>query len=382
MTDPTDDNKPQPELNHSLDEIRGFFEQFPQDDPLDLAKFIDPVEMELLAVSPTRKKTRRPKRVKGIPLRNWISTIMICFGVVLILIAGIYEAWDYPWYLLAGRYQADTPDYNAVSIPPPTPLPSKGDDGFIYVVPSMAPEDITVDWDPAEADEGIGADSIFEELPILNPKPPANSAPVVLTKYATITIPKLKISQIVFEGSRKAELKKGTGHVIGTTAVGKMGNTCIAGHRSTTANHPFKYLMEMEVGDQIYIEDNQENKFVYTAIAATESPEGQPWFIVTNKENWVMGRVKSIPYCLTLITCHPYTRATHRVILRAELTEVNGVPFPYVNTPVETEEEPEEEPEETETQPEETVPDFAEEQENEILSTEPPVLDFVPDDPT
>ena len=142
--------------------------------------------------------------------------------------------------------------------------------------------------------------------------PAETAAPVdtVITGIGVLSIEKIGAKLPVTDGVTAAQLKVAVGHVRGTPEIGGEGNSVIAGHRSYTYGQFFNRLGEMAVGDVIRYQpkDGEAMEFtVYEILevepddpAALEQPEGKN--------------------TITLLTCTPIRTATHRLLVRAELT--------------------------------------------------------------
>ena len=70
------------------------------------------------------------------------------------------------------------------------------------------------------------------------------------------------------DGTDKETLSVAAGHFEGTGSVGK-GNYCIAGHNSTIYAEIFNELDKIQIGDEIYLIDNDNNrtKYIYVVSA-------------------------------------------------------------------------------------------------------------------
>lgn len=78
--------------------------------------------------------------------------------------------------------------------------------------------------------------------------PPAPGAGAI----AIIRIPKIGVEKAVVDGVEVPDLRKGPGHYPQTPLPGQVGNSAIAGHR-TTYGAPFNRLDELDPGDPILI---------------------------------------------------------------------------------------------------------------------------------
>jgi sortase A len=67
-----------------------------------------------------------------------------------------------------------------------------------------------------------------------------------------IEIPKLGVSENMFEGIELSVLDKGPGHWPDTAMPGEVGNMVIAGHR-VSHTHPFLHINDLEVGDEVFV---------------------------------------------------------------------------------------------------------------------------------
>ena len=103
-------------------------------------------------------------------------------------------------------------------------------------------------------DRMVAAGQLPDEEAILGGAAPENGKkgkePFPRTK---IIIPKIKVNQVIMEGSSPDVLKNGPGHYTGMANPGEKGNCGIAGHR-VTYTRPFNRLDELSQGDVIILE--------------------------------------------------------------------------------------------------------------------------------
>nr|WP_307990817.1 class D sortase [uncultured Niameybacter sp.] len=123
-----------------------------------------------------------------------------------------------------------------------------------------------------------------------------------------LAIPSVDIELPLLEGTTQEELKIGAGHMEGTALPGQVGNCAIAGHRSYTFSKMFNRLGEVKEGDVIVL-TQQERSYTYKVSEI---------FIVEPESTWVLEPVED-KKVLTLITCEPVVKATHRLIVRGVL---------------------------------------------------------------
>lgn len=146
--------------------------------------------------------------------------------------------------------------------------------------------------------------------------PPQSQQPDPITivdgdPIAVIEIPSIGVSKYVVAGVETADLKMGPGHYPNTPFPGELGNSAIAGHR-TTYGEPFRQLDELAIGDEIVVTDLIGRRFTYLVT-------GQK--IVTPQDSWVVDTIDPTRATLTLTTCHPEFSARQRLIVFAELDQ-------------------------------------------------------------
>jgi len=124
-----------------------------------------------------------------------------------------------------------------------------------------------------------------------------------------MTIPRIELEWISYEGTDSATLKKGPGHETLTPLPGDIGRSTISGHR-TTYGAPFSRIDELEVGDLIYLETINDELLVYKV---TEQE------IVKPTDVWILEGTDKKELLLT--TCHPKFSAATRLIIIAEMID-------------------------------------------------------------
>ena len=126
---------------------------------------------------------------------------------------------------------------------------------------------------------------------------------------AILRIPRLGIEWQVVEGVKVADLKAGPGHFRETVMPGQLGNSAIAGHR-TTYGQPFRNIDQLEVGDLIEI----------TTLVGTYTYAVTDSLIVKPSDYaLVIPTVDPTVATLALVTCDPAYTARNRLIVRATL---------------------------------------------------------------
>jgi sortase A len=147
---------------------------------------------------------------------------------------------------------------------------------------------------------------LFEELPGPIGEP-----------LGLLTIDRIGLEAVLFEGVDRDTLKQGPGHMPWTPVPGQPGNAVISGHR-TTYGRPFYDLDQLQVGDRIEVETA-----VGTSVYRVRRVE-----IVLPTDVYVTDPLPGA--WLTLTTCHPRFSAAQRLIIQAEMVE--GPNLAYVQT--------------------------------------------------
>ncbi|MEQ8841169.1 MAG: sortase [Acidimicrobiales bacterium] len=143
---------------------------------------------------------------------------------------------------------------------------------------------------------------------------------------ARIEIPAIDVDKIVVNGVQVADLRKGPGHYATTATAGTVGNTAIAGHR-TTYGAPFNRIDELAPGDEIRV-TSVLGTFTYRVMEpsvafpdelATVDDADDGHIIVRPADTWVLGDFGDNR--VTLTACHPKLSSRQRIIVAAALVE-------------------------------------------------------------
>ncbi|SDY48286.1 class D sortase [Tindallia californiensis] len=120
----------------------------------------------------------------------------------------------------------------------------------------------------------------------------------------TLKIPVIALEMQVVENASPANLNKSLARMISSDLPGDSGNTVITGHRMYQFGSHFNRLDELKVGDEITFEDEQ-YRHVYEVESITFVEPSELWIMMgSNRER-----------ILTLVTCTPIARATHRLVI-------------------------------------------------------------------
>ncbi|MCL5985841.1 MAG: class E sortase [Actinobacteria bacterium] len=162
-------------------------------------------------------------------------------------------------------------------------------------------ENALVEWKISEEQYKEKLEEIKEEekIELKEGKPPADFPLRML-------IPAINLDTVVLDGTDRETLKKGPGHIIGTSYPGSIGTVAISGHR-TTYGAPFFNVDKLKAGDEITLEsfDTIYRYFVTELM------------IVKPTDVWVLNPT---PYpSLVLTTCNPKYSAKERLIVFAKM---------------------------------------------------------------
>ncbi|NND73565.1 MAG: class E sortase [Ilumatobacter sp.] len=139
---------------------------------------------------------------------------------------------------------------------------------------------------------------------------------------ARIEIPAIGVNDIVVAGVSTGDLKKGPGHFPETPLPGQLGNSAIAGHR-TTYGQPFHNVDKLVPGDEI----------VMTTLSGTFTYRVTGTEIVSPSDYQVISTTDPNKAMLTLTSCHPKWTARQRIIIFSELVPETSAPIgePVIN---------------------------------------------------
>jgi sortase A len=244
--------------------------------------------------------------------KTLIATGLLLFGFVA------YQLWGTGIETARAQNSLENEFEELLAGTPPTtaaPTPTSVDDS---VAPSSTVE--TTDTIPTEsAPEDTVADTTAPDAVAAAALPPiAEGDPI-----ARIEMPRIGVDKIVVAGVDKNDLKKGPGHYPETPLPGQLGNSAIAGHR-TTFGQPFFDVDKLDTGDEIIL-TTLTGRYVYRVT-------GQQ--IVSPSDYQVIATTDPTRATLTLTSCHPKYTARERIIIFAELdpdASAGSVAEPTIN---------------------------------------------------
>jgi LPXTG-site transpeptidase (sortase) family protein len=156
------------------------------------------------------------------------------------------------------------------------------------------------------------ADGVVWKAPAVRPADAPRAGTAIRTAIwpyiGRVEIPRLGLSVILLDGVDSRTLRRGIGHIPGTSLPGEPGNTGIAGHRDTF----FRSLVRIQANDQIVV-STLDGRYVY---------EVRSLQIVLPEDTDVLR--DSEQEVLTLVTCYPFYfigPAPKRFVVQAWRTE-------------------------------------------------------------
>lgn len=126
----------------------------------------------------------------------------------------------------------------------------------------------------------------------------------------TISIPAIDLKMAVMEGADRRALRGGAGWLPSSAEMGAPGNCVIFGHRMKKYGRHFNRLDEMEAGDEINLSAGDGDVYTYT-VTGKETIEPEELFNALSSHN--------DGYSLTLVTCTPVGKGTHRLLIYAAM---------------------------------------------------------------
>ncbi len=146
--------------------------------------------------------------------------------------------------------------------------------------------------------------------------PPSESPPTEETKsqvngLGIIEIESIDLKLPIVEGVESGKLEVATGHLPESVDISQEGNCIIVGHRNYTYGEMFNRLDELNAGDIIKITTVDNTIYNYKIYATTVVEPGSDKLFECDDGQ----------YKLTLLTCTPVRKATHRLLILAELID-------------------------------------------------------------
>jgi sortase A len=226
--------------------------------------------------------------------KTLIATGLLLFGFVA------YQLWGTGIETARAQNSLENEFEELLAGTPPTtvsPTPTTVDD--------TVPSDSSVDTVPTEStpEDTVAATTAPDAVAAAALPAVAEGDPI-----ARIEMPRIGVDKIVVAGVEKNDLKKGPGHYPETPLPGQLGNSAIAGHR-TTFGQPFFDIDKLDTGDEIIV-TTLTGRYVYRVT-------GQE--IVSPSDYQVVATTDPTRATLTLTSCHPKYTARERIIIFAEL---------------------------------------------------------------
>jgi sortase A len=197
----------------------------------------------------------------------------------------------------------------ATTAPPPTTVPRTTTS---TTKPSTKPTSTTststtsasTTTSSATSTTAVASAALVLPQPISPPTDENGTEPII--ELGSIEIPAIDVYVAMYEGIRLTTLDYGPGHWPGTAMPGKIGNTVVAGHR-TSKHRVFRNIDQLVPGDEI-IFDGLDGRHVYH-VTRTE--------IVGPDAVWIVDQTPEIT--ATLFACHPPGSTRERIVVFAEL---------------------------------------------------------------
>ncbi|RQD70492.1 MAG: class D sortase [Tindallia sp. MSAO_Bac2] len=126
-----------------------------------------------------------------------------------------------------------------------------------------------------------------------------------------LKIPVINLDMTVIENASASNLNRTLARMISSDLPDGKGNFVISGHRMYQYNSHFNRLDEVEIGDEIVFED-ESYRYYYEVESITFVEPSEIWIMLGNNRESM----------LTLFTCTPIARATHRLVVFSSLKEM------------------------------------------------------------
>lgn len=177
--------------------------------------------------------------------------------------------------------------------------------------------------------EQLTATTVPTSEPTPTTEPPLPSGISEGDVVGRILMPDIGVNKWVVAGATMDMLERGPGLFANTALPGQLGNSAIAGHR-TSYGAPFSRIDQLDPGDDITVVTPR-GTFTY---AVTETK------IVPATAVEVLDTVEPDRATLTLVSCHPKWTSKERIVVFADLVDAGDAPLAPA-TPLVTSDSPE-----------------------------------------
>jgi sortase A len=143
-------------------------------------------------------------------------------------------------------------------------------------------------------------------LPAPIPIPADSYAPEPIVQLGTIEIPAIGVKQRLYQGVTLHNIDRGPSHWTGSALPGEMGNTVIAGHRSTVTE-PFRRIDRLVAGDAV----------IFTVNGTRWTYRVTDHLVVRPEDSWIADQTTA--FTGTLYACHPIGSTAERYVVRLVL---------------------------------------------------------------
>jgi sortase A len=325
--------------------------------PDDGAPADTPVEPSVSPTVPTQQQARRKQRVtrwdRPPEPHDWrffvghLGRILIVTGLMMFLFVA-YQLWgtgietSRAQNKLDDQFQVLVAAESVADIERPPNIVT--DDGVVVdptstgaafqalPLPSQTIEDIGEDIvddigdataDDADVDSGAEPPNAATPYETIVPAAEQNLPPYVRGDVlGRIEIPNIGVDFLFVPGVSHEDLKAGVGHFPDTPLPGQLGNSALAGHR-TTYKAPFGNLDKVNTGEDIVI----------TLPGATYTYVVTGTTVVDPSDYWVISNSDPNLATLTLITCTPKRTSAQRLVVFAELDPTRSGPVGQATLP-------------------------------------------------
>ena len=141
--------------------------------------------------------------------------------------------------------------------------------------------------------------------------PPAPRADEPYVELGRIEIPRIGVDHVLLQGITLTTLDQGPGHWPGTALPGQLGNTVIAGHR-TSHGKEFRDVDQLVPGDEVVF-TTADGRFVYVVRETT---------IVKPDAMYIIDQTPE--HTATLFACHPPGSVRERIVVHLDLATSDG----------------------------------------------------------
>ena len=226
---------------------------------------------------------------------NILASLLLCTGVIVISYPKLSESYyDHKQAELIQEWKSSFQAIQEIDI--------EAYPEFALITTSVGYE---------ENESGVSGDEL-SDLSDLNSANYEDEVAQLHNMDGMLYIDAIDLELPILRGATTENLKIAAASINNTAELGEIGNYGVAAHRNLKPGRNFNRLDELKEGDIIRV-DNGHRQYEYTVVEK---------LYVNPEDVWVL-EGNGIDREITLVTCHPIGKGTHRLIVKGKMMETS-----------------------------------------------------------